>query len=667
MLESGRNPTISLRNLAQYSQVTYKCTKKRDGEQGACVVRERPDDDEAIVDWLSRLPLDLEYRGERLAAVALKVFLTLLKAERVWLDSSQKAALVKSQDGRCAICTGIFDGDVEFDHVSTLKSTLKGQQQVFQAICSSCHAEKTQLESSQDAGLVSYFNRRAFKSYVESPKMPPLVYEVHSSDRSKPYIGLDAVRCRKSGLAYSEFDFPIFCPYDSITEAKAGELGDVNFVHIRSRKNAWNTLPGTAGRSWLPKNVVAWMLERREIEWEDIKWTLSASGHIPKTAFRAALNTMEEAWSWEHAHMSKLAVNSMIGLLARNESVVYAVKSSHDQLDGVGATMSQWFCYENATKTIHDFIWAKSVVDNASCRGVHDMVLGHEYLLMAKIRHLTANIDQRYVRQLKTDCVLFQDVPQKHRKTLERVAEETTYEDGTPVYRLLTESDQLKPLLGVDCERLPMAAREPEPLSPFRTIAKEDLEARVLSGESVLITEMPGVGKTFLARNLISRLRAAGKLVEVVSKTHASVANLGANARTADYFTRRFIRNGSTRCNVLVIEEVTMIDVYLWCELGKLHFSGVQCILLGDFRQMPPINPRWSCSPLADDALQRSDLLYELSGGNRIELLINRRSDSTIFEFIWSLRIDEPDEVPVHLAIAQAKALFPATGRTTRS
>ena len=97
------------------------------------------------------------------------MLLELLRSERTWLDSSQKAALVKRQDGRCAICTGIFDGDVEFDHVSTLKSTIKGTEQVFQALCSSCHLEKTQLESKQDAGLVSYFNRRAFKNYVESP------------------------------------------------------------------------------------------------------------------------------------------------------------------------------------------------------------------------------------------------------------------------------------------------------------------------------------------------------------------------------------------------------------------------------------------------------------------------------------------------------------------
>ena len=161
------------------------------------------------------------------------------------------------------------------------------------------------------------------------------------------------------------------------------------------------------GAAWYPKNVVAWLLERKEIAWDDIKWTLTASGHIPKTAFRKALNTMEEAWGWEHAHMAKLSINSMIGLMARHDAAVYNVRSSHDQLDGIGSTISQWFCYEDATKTIHDFIWAKMVIDNASCRPVHDMVLGQEYILMAKIRHLCASIDPRYVKQLKTDCVIF--------------------------------------------------------------------------------------------------------------------------------------------------------------------------------------------------------------------------------------------------------------------
>ena len=91
---------------------------------------------------------------------------------------------------------------------------------------------------------------------------------------------------------------------------------------------------------------------------------------------------------------------------------------------------------------------------------------------------------------------------------MQRVAKEAIYEDGTPMFRFLGESDELKPLLASESERLPMAAREPEPLPEWQTVAEEDLEAHVLSGKTLLITGMPGVGKTFCARNLIARLRA---------------------------------------------------------------------------------------------------------------------------------------------------------------
>ena len=112
-LLSGRNPKVSLRNLAEYSQLSYRCCKKVDGEVGLCTVRERPQDSEDIIQWLARLPRDIEYNGERLAAITLRVFLTLLKAERIYLDASQKEAILKSQDNRCNLCGGIFDGDVE--------------------------------------------------------------------------------------------------------------------------------------------------------------------------------------------------------------------------------------------------------------------------------------------------------------------------------------------------------------------------------------------------------------------------------------------------------------------------------------------------------------------------------------------------------------------------
>ena len=73
-LLSGRNPQVSLRKLAEYSQLSYCCCKKKDGGVGLCTVRERPPDSEDIAQWLAKLPREIEYNGERLAAITLKVF-----------------------------------------------------------------------------------------------------------------------------------------------------------------------------------------------------------------------------------------------------------------------------------------------------------------------------------------------------------------------------------------------------------------------------------------------------------------------------------------------------------------------------------------------------------------------------------------------------------------
>ena len=43
--------------------------------------------------------------------------------------------------------------------------------------------------------------------------------------------------------------------------------------------------------------------------------------------------------------------------------------------------------------------------------------------------------------------------------------------------------------------------------------------------------------------------------------------------------------------------------------------------------------------------LKESDMLYEMAGGSFHELTENKRSDATIFDFISSLRVDEPDEM----------------------
>ena len=125
--------------------------------------------------------------------------------------------------------------------------------------------------------------------------------------------------------------------------------------------------------------------------------------------------------------------------------------------------------------------------------------MGHEYVLVAKLRRLCSTIDTRHFKQVKTDCILFQDVAAKNKHVLEKAAS-ATYEDGSPMYRFLDEGDGLKPLL-VDCERVPIESRPPEDLPDWEELPEQSLEEHVLSGRSVLITGLPGTGKTFVAEN----------------------------------------------------------------------------------------------------------------------------------------------------------------------
>ena len=72
-----------------------------------------------------------------------------------------------------ATCGGIFDNDLEWDHVARLQQTVKGKPQVFQAICASCHLDKSTQEGSQPKLIESRFSKRARDAYAVTPR-PPL-------------------------------------------------------------------------------------------------------------------------------------------------------------------------------------------------------------------------------------------------------------------------------------------------------------------------------------------------------------------------------------------------------------------------------------------------------------------------------------------------------------
>ena len=180
-----------------------------------CIVRELPDEWEEISAWSEKLGVD--YCGERLPGLAYKVFQSLLKASRKTPAKLQQVEILRKQAHRCAICSGIFDDDIVWDHEAPLRQLLVAQKQAFRAICASCSAEITPMEGGGRA-LESRFSRTAWQLYCMSPRPPPLVWKPHevsndaANEDEQLYPAIDVIRCKRNAMYHSAREW-CFAPW----------------------------------------------------------------------------------------------------------------------------------------------------------------------------------------------------------------------------------------------------------------------------------------------------------------------------------------------------------------------------------------------------------------------------------------------------------------------
>jgi hypothetical protein len=191
-------------------------------------------------------------------------------------------------------------------------------------------------------------------------------------------------------------------------------------------------------------------------------------------------------------------------------------------------------------------------------------------------------------------------------------------------------------------------------------LSPEEGERRVMEGGSLLVQGIAGTGKTFFLRGVVERLRAQGKVVDVISKTH--VASRRAGGVTADHWVRRYVLAGCPRCDVLWVDEISQLDVGLWLQISKLTYTGMCFLLSGDFNQFAPLGNTFRGAQVAETAFEASGLLHTLSSGNTVTLTTCMRSDSELFSFYSSLIAGGSRyEIPLPEAVKQAKAQFKLT------
>ena len=90
------------------------------------------------------------------------------------------------------------------------------------------------------------------------------------------------------------------------------------------------------------------------------------------------------------------------------------------------------------------------------------------------------------------------------------------------------------------------------PVRSWELLEPEEGERRVLAGGSLLVTGIAGTGKTTYMRGVVERLRADGKVVDIISKTHT--ASRRAGGVTAVHCVRPHVMPVAPRCVLLSVD-----------------------------------------------------------------------------------------------------------------
>ncbi|MBO5990691.1 MAG: AAA family ATPase, partial [Lentisphaeria bacterium] len=179
-----------------------------------------------------------------------------------------------------------------------------------------------------------------------------------------------------------------------------------------------------------------------------------------------------------------------------------------------------------------------------------------------------------------------------------------------------------------------------------------------------IITGGPGVGKTTVIREIVSRARLANLNIALTSPTGRAAKRMteatGAEAKTIhrllmyDPVTNGFIYGKDNRleCDILIADECSMLDINIAYSLFQAIAPGTTVVLVGDADQLPPVGPGKFFSDLIASGLipvTRLDQVFRQSSGSRIIEAAHRvnagkmplRYDDSGCDFFWIRQDDQ--------------------------
>ena len=150
-----------------------------------------------------------------------------------------------------------------------------------------------------------------------------------------------------------------------------------------------------------------------------------------------------------------------------------------------------------------------------------------------------------------------------------------------------------------------------------------------------------GTGKSYVAKEGMKWLKEAKKMTtKCLAFTNKATIQL--NGSTIHKFmtidadgklNAKWAMEQSRNIDVIMVDEISMIGSELWKILSEFHYyTNIPFILIGDFRQLPPVNDKQLCS--YGENWFNHPTIMSLANGNRCELTQMKRYDGKLWDLL---------------------------------